>query len=136
MLGGCAPGRARRSESCERLCGSSCVVYVRGSSHDGAGRKLPPVAALRPFNNSQAASTKRCPLQRGHSHDHVPANNWQPDQHLEVDMEGWSIIGSVMAVAVTVGAIYDRLTRRRGGYVNSEPDRSPYGVGADRNWPL
>lgn len=110
------------------------MVYVRGSSHDGARRKLPLVAALRPFNNSQAAPTKRCQLQCGQSHDHVPANNWQPDQHLEVDMEGWIIIGSVMAVAVSLGAIYDRRTTRRRGHVNTQPDRSPY-FGNYHDWP-
>ena len=51
-------------------------------------------------------------------------------------MEGWIIIGSVIVVAVSLGAIYDRLARRRGGHVNTEPDRSPYGVGANRNWPV
>jgi len=42
-------------------------------------------------------------------------------------MEGWIIIGSVIVVAVNLGAIYDRHTRRRRALVKSEPDRHPCG---------
>ena len=42
-------------------------------------------------------------------------------------MEGWIIIGSVIGVAVSLGAVYDRLTRRRGAQVNTTPDRTPTG---------
>jgi len=42
-------------------------------------------------------------------------------------MEGWIIIGSVIVVAVSLGAIYDRRTRRRGAQVNTTPDRTPCG---------
>jgi hypothetical protein len=42
-------------------------------------------------------------------------------------MEGWIILGSVIVVAVSLGAIYDRRVRRRGGQVNTEPDRHPSG---------
>ena len=49
-------------------------------------------------------------------------------------MEGWIIIGSIMAVAVSLGAIYDRRTRRRAGHVNTQPDRNPY-FGDHHDWP-
>lgn len=49
-------------------------------------------------------------------------------------MEGWIIIGSAMAVAVSLGAIYDRRTTRRRGQVNTQPDRSPYS-GNYHDWP-
>jgi hypothetical protein len=42
-------------------------------------------------------------------------------------MGGWIILGSVIVVAVSLGAIYDRRVRRRGGQVNTEPDRHPSG---------
>jgi hypothetical protein len=42
-------------------------------------------------------------------------------------MEGWIIIGSVIVVAVSLGAIYDRFVRRRGAQVNTAPDRRPCG---------
>jgi hypothetical protein len=42
-------------------------------------------------------------------------------------MQGWIIIGSVIFVAVSLGAIYDRGIRRRGAQVNTEPDRHPCG---------
>lgn len=42
-------------------------------------------------------------------------------------MEGWIIIGSVIIVAVSLGAIYDRHVRLRGARVNTEPDRHPSG---------
>lgn len=42
-------------------------------------------------------------------------------------MEGWIIIGSVIVVAVSLGAIYDSRARRRGAQVNTTPDRHPGG---------
>jgi hypothetical protein len=42
-------------------------------------------------------------------------------------MQGWIIIGSVIIAAVSLGAIYDIRTRRRGAQVNTEPDRHPCG---------
>ena len=44
-------------------------------------------------------------------------------------MEGWIIVGSVIVVAVSLGAIYDRVVRRRGAHVNTTPDRHPAGPG-------
>jgi hypothetical protein len=43
------------------------------------------------------------------------------------DMEFWIILGSVIVVAVILGAIFDRRVRRRGAQVNTEPDRHPSG---------
>jgi hypothetical protein len=43
------------------------------------------------------------------------------------DMEGWIILGSIIAAAVSLGAIYDWGVRRRGAQVNTQPDRHPSG---------